>query len=158
MQAAADLSAVVGVTAACDALGLARSTFYRQRPRPRLVAGPPAPARQPPARALAADERAAVLAALHAERFRDRALHGAVKRPRTSASEPGFSNRSPERCLRPSGQVRCHLCANREHVNQAPPRACLVGTAVVDEEAAVRRVEGKSHHRPATTLVVCLGP
>jgi len=57
MQAVADLSAVVGITAACDALGVARAAFYRQRP----------------ARALRADGRAAVLVALHAERFRDRA-------------------------------------------------------------------------------------
>ena len=64
MQAVADLSAVVGITAACDALGVARAAFYRQRP---------APVRQPPARALRADGRAAVLVALHAERFRDRA-------------------------------------------------------------------------------------
>jgi putative transposase len=73
MQAVTDLSAVVGVKAACDALGIARAGFYRQRPRPRLVEGATAPARQPPARALDPDERAAVLAVLHAERFRDRA-------------------------------------------------------------------------------------
>ena len=73
MQAVTDLSAVVGITAACDALGVARAAFYRQRPAPRLVDGWRAPARQPPARALRADERAAVLATLHAERFRDRA-------------------------------------------------------------------------------------
>jgi putative transposase len=72
MQAVVDLSAVVGITAACDALGIARAAFYRQRPAPRLVDDRPAPARQPPARALRTDEREAVLAALHAERFRDR--------------------------------------------------------------------------------------
>jgi len=71
MQAVADLSAVVGIRAACDALGIARAAFYRQRPRPRLVAGPTAPTRQRPARALRAEERDAVLATLHAERFRD---------------------------------------------------------------------------------------
>jgi len=73
MQAVTDLSAVVGIRAACDALGLARAAFYRHRPRPRLVEGPVAPTRQPPARALRAEERAAVLATLHAERFCDRA-------------------------------------------------------------------------------------
>jgi putative transposase len=72
MQAVTALSAVVGITAACDALGVARAAFYRQRPAPRLVDGPCAPARPSPARALTADERAAVLATLHAERFRDR--------------------------------------------------------------------------------------
>lgn len=73
MQAVSALSAVVGITAACDALGVARAAFYRQRPPPRPVDGPSPPARQPPARALRADEREAVVAALHAERFRDRA-------------------------------------------------------------------------------------
>lgn len=73
MQAATDLSAAVGVSAACDALGIARSAFYRQRPRPLGVQGPAAPTRQPPARALRPDERETVLTTLHAERFRDRA-------------------------------------------------------------------------------------
>jgi hypothetical protein len=73
MQAVADLSAVVGISAACDALGIARAGFYRQRPRPRLVERPGPSTRQPPARALRDEERAAVLAALHTERFRDRA-------------------------------------------------------------------------------------
>jgi putative transposase len=72
-QAVTDLSAVVGIRAACDALGVARAGFYRQRIPPRLLDGPPRPARQLPARALRADERDAVLAALHTERFRDRA-------------------------------------------------------------------------------------
>jgi hypothetical protein len=44
MQAVADLSAVVGIAAACDALGIARAAFYRRRPRdtalaPRFVLG-----------------------------------------------------------------------------------------------------------------------
>jgi putative transposase len=72
-QAVTDLSAVVGIRAACDALGVARAGFYRQRIPPRRLDGPPRPARQLPARALRADERDAVLAALHTERFRDRA-------------------------------------------------------------------------------------
>ena len=73
MQAVTDLSAVVGIVAACDALGIARATFYRRRPRPRLVEGTPVSRRQPPARALRPDERETVLTTLHAERFRDRA-------------------------------------------------------------------------------------
>jgi putative transposase len=73
MEAVADLSAVVGIAAACDALGIARAAFYRRRPGPRLVEGPPVSRRQPPARALRPDERETVLTTLHAERFRDRA-------------------------------------------------------------------------------------
>jgi len=65
------------VVAACDFLGVARATFYRQRP----VLGPSAsslpeaalPADRPaPARALSPDERASVLAVLHEQRFQDR--------------------------------------------------------------------------------------
>ena len=48
MQAVTDLSAVVGIRAACDALGLARAAFYRHRPRPRLVEGPVAPTTRAP--------------------------------------------------------------------------------------------------------------
>ena len=38
MDAVAHLGPTVGVLAACDALGLARASFYRQRP----ILGPPA--------------------------------------------------------------------------------------------------------------------
>jgi len=77
MDAVTYLSPSVGVVSACDVLGVARASFYRQRP----VLGPPAspapepalPAARPlPARALSPDERARVLTALHEERFQDR--------------------------------------------------------------------------------------
>lgn len=77
MDAVTHLSPTVGVVAACDVLGVARASFYRQRP----VLGPSAsplpqpaqPADRPaPARALSPDERASVLAVLHAQRFQDR--------------------------------------------------------------------------------------
>jgi putative transposase len=77
MDAVSHLAPSVGVLAACDALGVARASFYRLRP----VLGPsasPAPApclpavRPTPARALSSMERADVLAVLHEERFRDR--------------------------------------------------------------------------------------
>ena len=77
MDAVAHLSPTIGVVAACDALGVARASFYRQRP----VLGPSAsplpepalPADRPaPARALSPDERASVLAVLHEQRFQDR--------------------------------------------------------------------------------------
>ena len=62
----------VGVVAACDALGVARASFYRSaRQRAASRARHPS-ARPPPARALGATERATVLAVLHEERFQDR--------------------------------------------------------------------------------------
>jgi putative transposase len=76
MGAVTQLAPTVGVLAACDCLGVARASFYRQRPAPSLVeslALPPslASARPAPARALSPIERASVLAVLHAERFQD---------------------------------------------------------------------------------------
>lgn len=77
MDAVTHLAPTVGVVAACDCLGVARASFYRQRP----VLGPPAspptelalPAERPaPARSLSAIERASVLTVLHEERFQDR--------------------------------------------------------------------------------------
>jgi putative transposase len=56
----------LGVVAACAALGLARATYYRQL---RPMHGPAAKKGSP--RALLADERQAVLGALHEPRFED---------------------------------------------------------------------------------------
>jgi len=67
VSAAVELAAVVGIVAACTALAVARATYYRRAaPDPT----PPEP-RPTPARALAADERALVLAELNSERFVD---------------------------------------------------------------------------------------
>jgi putative transposase len=80
MAAAAALVPVVGVRAACRALGVARATFYRRRaappgrpPRPETPGGAAGPAarRRAPPRALSAGERRAVLDALHSARFCD---------------------------------------------------------------------------------------
>jgi putative transposase len=77
MDAVTHLAPTVGVVAACDFLGVARASFYRQRP----VLGPPAaPTPEPvlaaerpvPARALSPVERTSVLALLQEERFQDR--------------------------------------------------------------------------------------
>ena len=59
MDAVAQLAPTVGVVAACDSLGVARASFYRQRPALALSASPaPEPAlpaaRPAPARALSA--------------------------------------------------------------------------------------------------------
>lgn len=70
MQGIDELAPEVGVTVACNALGVPRSTGYRWR-RPPLH-GPPRPRPTPP-RALSEAERADVLAELHCERFVDKA-------------------------------------------------------------------------------------
>lgn len=76
MAAALQLSATVGVESACDALGVARASFYRRR-SPSV-----APAARPiPARALSSGEREAVRAVLNGERFQDcapAAIHAAL--------------------------------------------------------------------------------
>jgi putative transposase len=62
------LAPEVGMARACRVLGVARATAYRHRdPKPPRVARP----RRPPAAALSAEERGAVLAELHSERFAD---------------------------------------------------------------------------------------
>src|SRR5450755_2241642 len=75
MDAVLLLSVTVGIESACDALGIARASFYRQRPLlgPTLSAHSPAPpaARPTPARALGAEEILAVRAVLNSQRFQD---------------------------------------------------------------------------------------
>ncbi len=69
-EAVVDLVPVVGPTAACRAIEVARATHYRRR-RPRVM--PELKPRPRPARALSEPERAAVLELLHGDRFGDRA-------------------------------------------------------------------------------------
>lgn len=69
MSAVTELAPTVGVLSACDFLGVARASFYRQRAGRVPVSSS---VRPPPARALGPDERAGVLAVLHEERFQDR--------------------------------------------------------------------------------------
>src|SRR5450432_2212509 len=74
MDAVLQLSSTVGIEAACDALGVARATFYRRRPLlgPPMSVMLPAPVRRPvSARALSSDERESVRAVLNSERFQD---------------------------------------------------------------------------------------
>lgn len=76
MAAVMQLSATVGVESACDALGVARASFYRRR-SPSV----PRAARPRPARALSSGEREAVRAVLNCERFQDcapAAIHAAL--------------------------------------------------------------------------------
>jgi putative transposase len=69
MAAAAELAATVGAVVACQALDVARASFYRLR----RAAPATAPVRPTPRRALTAAERHAVLEVLHSERFVDTA-------------------------------------------------------------------------------------
>jgi transposase InsO family protein len=74
MDAVLQLSSTVGIESACNVLGVARASFYRQRPLlgPALTIPFLVPAaRSTPARALSFDERESVRAVLNAERFQD---------------------------------------------------------------------------------------
>src|SRR5438270_2602739 len=74
MDAVSQLAPTVGIESACHALGVARASFYRQRPLlgPLLAALSWTPVlRRTQARALTADERLTVGALLNSERFQD---------------------------------------------------------------------------------------
>ena len=74
MEMALEAGPVVGVAAACRALGVSRATLYRHhRPpvRPEPVVPVERPPRPRPALALSDEERATVLEALRSERFLD---------------------------------------------------------------------------------------
>ena len=65
MRAIAAVTTPGETAALCHSVGLARASFYRRRrPTPSL---PPPPSRAPSPRALAADERQAMLDTLHSE-------------------------------------------------------------------------------------------
>jgi putative transposase len=110
MQAVTQLAPTVGVLAACDFLGVARASFYRQRP----VLGPPtvsAPEsalpfeRSASARALSPAERASVLTLLHAERFQDRSP-AAVQATLLDEGQYLCSTRTMYRILERQGESR----------------------------------------------------
>ena len=70
MSAVREAAPTLGIAPACDALGLARASYYRDAAPEQF--GPPKP-RPRPNRALSAEERMSVLAALHEPRFADQA-------------------------------------------------------------------------------------
>src|SRR3954469_10542229 len=84
MDAVLQLSSTVGIESACDVLGVARASFYRQRPLlgPVLSIQLSTPAAPPlPARSLNSDERESVRVLLNSERFQDcapAAIHAAL--------------------------------------------------------------------------------
>ena len=69
MLAAIELSSSVGSGLACDAFDMPKATYHRRR-KPKLVEQQPSKPRRSPRR-LTAEERIAVLAVLHADRFVD---------------------------------------------------------------------------------------
>jgi putative transposase len=110
MDAVTHLAPTVGVVAACDVLGVARASFYRQR----RVFGPlAAPAPEPalpaervaPARALSAAERAGVLTVLHQERFLDRSP-AAIQATLLDEGQYLCSTRTMYRILEQEGESR----------------------------------------------------
>ena len=72
-DAIATLSPQIGVRAGCDALGVAQAGYYRRhRASPPPVRAAPKPHRdRPQPRALSGEERQAILAVLHSDRFAD---------------------------------------------------------------------------------------
>ena len=110
MDAVTHLAPTVGTVAACDFLGVARASFYRQRP----VFGPPVssapePAlpgeRATPARSLSEAERTAVLQVLHEERFQDRSP-AAVQATLLDEGQYLCSTRTMYRILEQEGESR----------------------------------------------------
>ena len=108
----AALIPIVGVRAACDALGVSRASYYRKR-RPR-----PEPGRRPtPPRALSHEERAHVLKVLDSERFMDKAP-AQVYAELLDDGEHLCSIRTMYRVLAASAQVR-----ERRDLPRARPRS-----------------------------------
>jgi putative transposase len=98
------------VVAACDCLGVARASFYRQRP---VLGPPPSPAPEPvlppqqpmPARSLSPDERVRVLNVLHEQRFQDRSP-AAIQTTLLDEGQYLCSTRTMYRILEHEGESR----------------------------------------------------
>ena len=105
----------MGVSAACEALGVARATFYRRR-RPKTGQRQPRPA---PARALSEAERSEVFEVLCSPRFADRAPAEVYA---TLLDEGVYlcSERTMYRILADSKAVR-ERRAQRSHPNHPKP-------------------------------------
>jgi putative transposase len=120
METALEGADMLGVSAICDALGLPRSSYYRQK-QPRA----PTSKRRAPPRALSSQERDDVLDVLHSERFRDVAPAEVVF---TLADEGRYlcSTRTMYRILEANDEVRERRDQLR-HPSYAKPE--LVATA-----------------------------
>jgi len=104
MSRAEELSASVGVQAACRALGVARATLYRAR-RPATGPRPMARPRPAPRRALNAEQRQEVLALLHSSRFVD-AAPAEIYATLLDEGRYLCSERTMYRLLQQAGEVR----------------------------------------------------
>jgi putative transposase len=104
MSRAEELSASVGVQAACRALGVARATLYRGR-RPATGPRPMARPRPAPRRALNAEQRQEVLALLHSSRFVD-AAPAEIYATLLDEGRYLCSERTMYRLLQQAGEVR----------------------------------------------------
>jgi len=114
MAAVEGLAPDVGILAACVALGVVRSSFYRQL-RPAVVA-PPRPS---PPRTLSPSERETVLAHLHEERFQDRSP-AAVQATLLDEGVYSCSTRTMYRILAKHGETRERRDQRTHPVYQKP--------------------------------------
>lgn len=120
MQGVLFLVPIVGIVAACLALGVNRASFYRaQKPK-----APPSPRPSPP-RALDDDERAEVLATLDSDKFMDKAP-AQVYAKLLEDGQYLCSTRTMYRVLADAQQVR-ERRAQRRHPAYVKPQ--LVATA-----------------------------
>jgi putative transposase len=120
MQGLAELIPVVGVAAACRALGVNRASYYRtQKPCS------PAKPRPRPARALTEAERAEVLAVLDSEDFMDKAP-AQVYAKLLDDGEYLCSTRTMYRILETAAQVR-ERRAQRQHPVYVKPQLVATG-------------------------------
>lgn len=120
MQGLMFLIPIVGIVAACVALGVCRASYYRSR-KPKEPGRP----RPRPARALYDTERAEVLALLDSERFVDKAP-AQVYAELLDDGEYVCSPRTMYRVLEDADQV-CERRAVRRHPEYVKPQ--LVATA-----------------------------
>jgi putative transposase len=113
MSAVTELASEVGTSAACQALGMPRASYYRDR---RKTVFPEGTALRPsPARSLGLVEQETVLARLHEERFQD-CSPAAVYATLLDEGEYLCSIRSMYRLLRRNGESR----ERRDHLAHPP--------------------------------------
>lgn len=120
MAAVIELAPTVGIQAACDALGVARSSFYRRQCP--VAAATPRPA---PPRALSSTERATVLEHLHEERFQDRSP-AAVQATLLDEGIYHCSTRTMYRILKQHGEGR-ERRDQRTHPSYQKPELLATG-------------------------------
>lgn len=122
MSAVKEASAKLGVSAACEALGIPRSSFYRQQWGPRYTH----PRRWPrPTRALSEPQRQEVLDVLHSEAYVDKAPSQVWAALLDHEERHLCSVRTMYRVLEANGEVRERRDQLR-HPNHAKPqlKAC----------------------------------